>query len=98
MGIETFDLAAVFAAGFALGAGYAAMLWITVRRLAQMRYPAIELLGSAVLRLALPLVGLYVVMDGRWERLLIGLLGFAVARFVATRLAAPVGSKSPLTP
>lgn len=98
MGLEAFDLASVFAAGVALGAGYAAMLWITVRRLAQMRYPAIGLLGSAVVRLALPLGGLYVVMDGRWERLLIGLLGFAVARFVATRLAAPVGSKPRLIP
>ncbi len=98
MGFETAGLISVFAVGLALGAGYAAMLWITVRRLPRMRYPAIGLLGSAALRVALPLAGLFLVMDGRWERLLIGLLGFAVARFVATRLAMPVNSKPRLIP
>lgn len=98
MGIDTLDLASVFAVGLALGAGYAALLWVTVRRLPRMRYPAIGLLGSAALRVALPLAGLYLVMDGRWERLLIGLLGFAVARFVATRLAVPVNPKPRLIP
>lgn len=98
MGLETVGLISVFAVGLALGAGYAAMLWITVRRLPRMRYPAIELLGSAALRVALPLAGLYLVMDGRWERLLIGLLGFAVARFVATCLAVPVDPKPRLIP
>ena len=98
MGFEIVGLTSVFAAGLALGAGYAAMLWVTVRRLPRMRYPAIGLLGSAALRVALPLAGLYLVMDGRWERLLIGLLGFAVARFVATRLAVPANPKPRLNP
>ena len=87
MGVETLELVSVFAVGLALGAGYATMLWITVRRLPRMRYPAIELPVSAALRVVLPLAGLYLVMDGRWERLLIGLSGFVVARLIATRLA-----------
>lgn len=88
MGVETIELASVFAVGLMLGAGYATMLWVTVRRLPRMRYPAIELPVSAALRFLLPLAGLYLVMDGRWERLLIGLSGVVVARFIATRLAA----------
>lgn len=98
MGIEAMNLAFVFAAGLALGAGYAAILWITVRRLPRMQFPAFALLSSAALRLALPLAGLFLLMDGRWERLLIGLLGFVTARFVATRLAVPNELKPPRFP
>jgi len=32
------------------------------------------------------LVGFYVVSDGHWERLLVCLLGFTIARLIATRL------------
>lgn len=98
MGIEPLDAALVFIVGLTLGAGYAGMLWITVRRLPRMRYPAVGLISSAALRLTLVSAGLFLLMDGRWERLLIGLAGFTVARFVATRLAVPGDAKPPVNP
>ena len=98
MGIEPLDMAVVFVLGLILGAAYAAMLWIAVRQLPRMRYPAVGLISSAVLRLALVSAGLFVLMDGRWERLLIGLAGFTVARFVATRLAVPGDASPPVNP
>ncbi|WP_363184468.1 ATP synthase subunit I [uncultured Thiocystis sp.] len=39
--------------------------------------------------MSLVLVGLYLVSDGQWERLLAGLVGVIGARFLVLRLTAP---------
>jgi F1F0 ATPase subunit 2 len=74
-------------AGLALGLFYFGGLWLTVRRIAGTTRPAFLMLGSFVVRLVVTLCGFYLVMDGRWERLLACLIGFLVTRFVLTRIA-----------
>jgi F1F0 ATPase subunit 2 len=76
-------LAGVVGAG--LGVVYFGGLWLTVRRLPEARWPALLLLGSMVGRTALTLLGFYVVMGARWERLLACLAGFILARMVLVR-------------
>lgn len=80
-------LALSFLAGCALGVFYFGGLWLTVRRLAAAKRPALLLAGSFLLRIGLLLPALYVVMGGRWEHLLASLLGFYIARkwFVSHR-------------
>ena len=72
------------AAGFGLGLLFYGGLWWTVRHLADFRRPALMLLGGALLRMGAVLGGLYAVAGGEWSRLLLGLLGFLVARLAVT--------------
>jgi F1F0 ATPase subunit 2 len=83
-------------AGLALGLFYFGGLWLTVRRIAGTTRPAFLMLGSFVVRLLVTLCGFYLVMDGRWERLLACLAGFLVMRFVLTRVLAPAKETVPL--
>lgn len=67
-------------AGAGLGALYFGGLWLTVRRLADARRPALLFASSFAVRTALTVTGFYFVMDGRWERALAALLGFVIVR------------------
>ena len=87
MNSSAIDLSIAAFAGLALGLFYFGGLWLTVRRIACGTRPALLMLGSFVVRLLVTLCGFYLVMDGRWERLLACLSGFLVTRFVLTRIA-----------
>jgi F1F0 ATPase subunit 2 len=68
-----------------LGAFYFIALWRTVRKLPDTPRPLRLMLGSFVVRIAVVLPGFYFVMSGHWERLVMALIGFIVARKVLTR-------------
>ncbi len=92
------------AAGVGLGLLYFGGLWLTVRRLAGSRRPAMLFGASFVVRLALTVVGFYFVMDGSWERALACLGGFLIARQILTsrlrpdRVPAVTGGKEGVPP
>lgn len=67
-------------AGIGIGLFYFGGLWVTVQRLPTTRHPALWTLGSFMGRTGLSLLGFYLTMGGRWERLLVCLFGFLVAR------------------
>jgi F1F0 ATPase subunit 2 len=77
---ELVQLVLAATAGMALGLFYFGGLWLTVRRLPTSRSPALLTLGSFAGRLAVTLLGFYLVTGGRWERLLACLAGFLIAR------------------
>ncbi|NJN67591.1 MAG: ATP synthase subunit I [Chloroflexaceae bacterium] len=77
------------AAGMAMGLAYFGGLWLTVQRLPRSRHPALLLVGSFALRMALLLVGLYAVMGGQWQRALAGVAGLLLARVVLTHRLRP---------
>jgi F1F0 ATPase subunit 2 len=87
MSINAVDLLLALFAGLALGLFYFGGLWLTVRRITCSTRPVLLMFGSLVVRLLVTLCGFYLVMDGRWERLLACLAGFLVTRFVLTRIA-----------
>jgi F1F0 ATPase subunit 2 len=74
-------------AGAGLGIVYFGGLWLTVRWLPRTQWPGLLTLGSLLVRLGGTLVGFYLVMAGRWERLLACLAGFVLVRFLATSWA-----------
>ena len=86
---DTLSLALAFVTGVLLGAIFFAGLWWTIRKSFSSTQPALWFLGSLLLRTSLVLAGFYFVARGRWERLLVCLLGFVAARLIATRLAQP---------
>lgn len=64
-------------------------LWWTVRKGLSSQQPARWFFGSLLLRTILALAGFYVIANGHWQRLLLCLLGFAMARQIVTRLFGP---------
>jgi len=76
-------------AGVALGGFFFGSLWWAVRRTLSAAACAPSMaahLGILVARLAITLLGFYLVGAGHWQRLLACLVGFLVARVVVTRM------------
>ena len=72
--------------GALLGAIFFGGLWWTVRKGFSSEQPALWFVGSIFLRTSITLAGFYFIARGHWERLLMCLLGFVMARIVVTRL------------
>jgi len=84
---ETAILMLAVGAGVLLGALFFGGLWWTVRRGLASKRPALWFFGSLLLRTSIALVGFYFIARGHWERLLVCLLGFVMARLIVTRLS-----------
>ena len=86
---ETLMLVLAVVAGLLLGALFFGGLWLTVRKGLSSKQPGFWFLGSVLLRMSIALAGFYFVGRGHWERLLLCLLGFVVARFIVMWLTRP---------
>lgn len=83
---ETLALILALMTGVLLGAIFFGGLWWTVRKGLSSKYAALWFFGSLMLRTSIVLAGFYLISLGSWERLLVCLLGFIIARLVVTRL------------
>ena len=92
---EPWSLVLALVAGVLLGAMFFGGLWWTVRKGVSSKQPALWFFGSLLLRMGVALAGFYFVAGGHWERLLLCLLGFVMARLVVTRLTRPAGENRP---
>ncbi len=84
-----FLLSLPLAAGILLGAIFFAGLWWTIRHGLSSRRPELWFIGSMLLRTSLTVMGFYfllTLLGNGWKPLAAGLLGFIIARVVATRL------------
>ena len=86
---ETLRLAPALVTGVLLGVMFFGGLWWTVRKGVSFKQPALWFFGSLLLRMSIALAGFYFVSGGHWERLLVCLLGFVMARLFLTRLTNP---------
>jgi F1F0 ATPase subunit 2 len=86
---ETLTLVLASVAGVLLGALFFGGLWWTVQKGLSSKRSALWFLGSLLLRMSIALAGFYFVSGGHWERLLVCLLGFVLARLIVTRLTGP---------
>jgi F1F0 ATPase subunit 2 len=73
-------------AGLLLGAIFFGGLWWTVRKGIFSKSPALWFLGSMLLRMSIVLAGFYFIGRGDWQRLVVCLLGFVIARIIVMRL------------
>jgi len=83
---DTLSLVLALVTGVLLGAMFFGGLWWTVRKGVSSKRPALWFFGSLLLRMSIALAGFYFVTGGHWERLMLCLLGFVIARFIVTRL------------
>lgn len=90
---EVLLLALSLSAGMLLGTIFFGGLWWTLRKGVSSEQPAFWFFGSLLLRMSIVLAGFYFVSGGHWERLLLCLAGFVIARLVVTRLTRSAGDK-----
>ncbi|MBN2037316.1 MAG: hypothetical protein JW768_11285 [Chitinispirillaceae bacterium] len=83
---EPLGLVPALVAGGLLGTMFFGGLWWTVRKGVSSRLPVLWIFGSLLLRMSITLAGFYFVSGGHWDRLLMCLLGFVIARLIVTRL------------
>jgi F1F0 ATPase subunit 2 len=73
--------------GFLLGTLFFGSLWWTVQHGILSKRPALWFMGGMMLRTSVTLTGFYFVMRGDWEKLAVCLLGFIMARTIATQVS-----------
>ena len=78
-----------WAAGGVVGAVFFGGLWWTIRWGVSAQRPALWFSGSLLLRVSIVLAGFWLATGGQWQRLLLCLLGFVMARIVVTWLTRP---------
>ena len=88
---EVLLLALACSVGVLLGAIFFGGLWWTVRKGVSSEQPALWFFGSLLLRMSIALAGFYFVSGGHWERLLLCLVGFVIARLGVTWLTRSSG-------
>ena len=93
---EILSLVPALVAGMLFGAMFFGGLWWTIRKGMSSTRPALWFFGSLLLRTRLTLAGFYVVSGGHWEKLLVCLLGFTIARPIVTRLTRVFEKPTPL--
>jgi F1F0 ATPase subunit 2 len=86
---EVLVLALPLAAGLLLGAFFFGGLWWTVIKGVSSPRPALWFFTSMLLRMSVTLPGFYFVGREDWQRWLVCLLGFVLARFTAKWLTGP---------
>ena len=86
---DPIGLASALAAGIVLGGMFYGGLWWTVQKGVFSERVAAWFVGSLLLRLGGALLGIYVVCAGHWQRLLLCLLGFVMARLMVTWFVRP---------
>jgi F1F0 ATPase subunit 2 len=83
---DTVSLMLALVAGVLLGAMFFGGLWWTVQKGVSSKRLALWFFGSLLLRTSIALAGFHFIARGDWERLLVCLLGFVMARLLVTRL------------
>ena len=76
------SLAILFGAG--LGAIFFGGLWWTIQKAMPSKSPALWFTSSLLLRISITLGGFYLIGREHWQRMLMCLLGFVIARLVVT--------------
>ena len=74
------------AAGLILGTFFFGGLWWTVIRAVSSQRPALWFFGSLLLRMSITLLGFYFIARDDWERWLLCVLGFVLARLLIQSL------------
>ena len=76
------EILIAFCVGIALGWFFVGGLWMTVRKLPTAESPMLLSMSSLLLRLAVTLIGFWLVGRGSWRRLVAALIGFVLIKFL----------------
>jgi F1F0 ATPase subunit 2 len=88
---EALRLMPSLASGVLLGVMFFGGLWWTVQKGVSSKWSALWFFGSLLLRTSIALAGFYFIARGHWEKLLVCLVGFIMARSVVIWLTRSSG-------
>jgi len=94
---ELIALLLALVTGVLLGLIFFGGLWWTVQKGFASKQPVLWFFGSLLLRTGLVLAGFYVIGRDHWERLLVCLVGFILARLIVTLRLSAGGNPADLT-
>lgn len=75
-----------FVAGIMVGGFFFGGLWWTTKKAVLSKKPVVWFMGSLFVRLGVTITVFYFISQNHWERMLVCLLGFVVARAVVLRM------------
>jgi F1F0 ATPase subunit 2 len=82
-----------FIGGLALGMLFFGGLWLTTKKVITSKMPGILFSASFLIRAAITITGFYYISLGHWQRLLVCVLGYIVARFAVMHLTKRLHAK-----
>ena len=85
-----------FISGFILGLFFFGGLWWTTKRALLSKMPALWFLTSLFVRLGTVIIAFYYLSRGHWERALVCLLGFIIARTIIMRITQVKDQSNPV--
>ena len=91
---KVFACLVALSAGAGLGIMFFGGLWWTIRKGVSFHRPELWFLFSMLLRTSIVLAGFYFVAAGHWQRLLLCLSGFIVARLIVMRFTQPAHERA----
>jgi F1F0 ATPase subunit 2 len=94
---DPLNLAFAFFVGILLGAFFFGGLWWTVRQSVASKHPALWFLVSLPLRTSIVVLGFYFFLGDDWQKMLVGLFGFIIARLITLQLTRKAERASQLT-
>ena len=90
---EILSLVLALVTGISLGMIFFGGLWWTVKNGKESKRPALLFFGSFLLRTGIVMLGFYFIGNGYWERMMVSLFGFIMARIIVKRLIQQSGRK-----
>lgn len=91
---ETLSIILAFVAGIILGIIFFGVLWLTVKKSVTAKVPWLWVLGSFIFRVVIVMLGFYFIGAGNWQRLIICLVGFIIARFLVIHFTRSIDKKN----
>lgn len=82
---EVLGLLPALLAGIALGVLFFGGLWFTVNKGLRLKRPALIFIASLVIRMTIVVLGFYYIGADNWQKMIVSLVGFLLARIVITR-------------
>ncbi len=82
---ELLTLTLALVAGTLLGTFFFGGLWFTVKKGVVSQRPVLWFFGSLIVRMSITMAGFYVIARDHWERAVVCLAGFIIARTIITR-------------
>jgi len=83
---EMINLLPSLFSGAILGTIFFGGLWLTIQKALHARKAALLFVSSFIIRMLVTLAGFYFVLQNSWQKMLVCLAGFLIARTVITRI------------
>ena len=90
---EIVTITMVFLGGAVLGILFFGGLWFTVKKSVIAKRPALLILISFFVRIAITVIGFYVLGGDNWQNILLCLFGFIAARFAVLYVTKTMDTK-----